>query len=444
MKSSTLFSILRRVNLFGFLLGVALSCLILGMLTFSSLHSQVNTNLHLLARTIAYSTEASLMFDDQVTAKEILSQTLARESVRAIRIDRAQGTRFAEVAEPARHGRLRLFERLVDTFFAPPTTTVPIISNDQTLGYVTVFGRSEIFVSFLSEFLQVFFIALLLSGGLVLALTHYEERRIVRELDELVKNTFRRGASQGERDLSIAEFRQIDAQFRNLLTELEATNNQLLAQKNELEEDNASLNQKANHDPLTGLANRAWFAQCVERSLDQAKASGRQIALLYCDSDHFKEINDRYGHGVGDMFLVLTAQRMHQVVRHTDLVARLGGDEFAILLNSGASADIAKRIAQKLLETPPFIVLDAGRQIQLQLSQSIGIALYPDAATTVATLIAAADHAMYRAKKAGGRRHEIAPSIARAEFVPQAANTHSNPIPQEIEDANQHLEYAKA
>ena len=174
--------------------------------------------------------------------------------------------------------------------------------------------------------------------------------------------------------------------------ELEAANARL-------RENERQLQTLAHTDPLTGLANRLLFDARLQQSMQQARRSHGQIALLLVDLDHFKAINDGYGHGIGDEVLRGTADRFRATVREVDTVARLGGDEFAIVLTGlGGGAD-AEHMAQKILTNlgAPMRVLG----LPLEISVSIGIALFSSGDLSAAELLRRADQAMYAAKDAG-------------------------------------------
>ncbi|MFJ4055505.1 EAL domain-containing protein [Pseudomonas sp. NPDC089743] len=166
----------------------------------------------------------------------------------------------------------------------------------------------------------------------------------------------------------------------------------------------AKLDYQAHHDPLTGLPNRALFENRLQAVLTCAQASNRQGAVLFLDLDRFKHINDSLGHPVGDLLLKGIAQRLKEQVRDVDTVARLGGDEFIILLPGLHKPSDASAIANKLLScfSAPF---QAGEH-EFFTSASIGISLYPQDGTDVATLIRNADAAMYRSKAKGRNRVE--------------------------------------
>ena len=150
----------------------------------------------------------------------------------------------------------------------------------------------------------------------------------------------------------------------------------------------------ATHDPLTGLANRRMFAEDATQQVRDAERAERPLALLHLDLDNFKEINDQFGHAVGDLVLIEVADRLRANRLSEDLVARLGGDEFVVLIH-GAEAD-GRRAAQNALTTlnAPFDV----EGVPISIQGSFGVALFPDHGSTVPELLHSSDVAMYRAK----------------------------------------------
>ena len=158
----------------------------------------------------------------------------------------------------------------------------------------------------------------------------------------------------------------------------------------------------AHYDVLTGLPNRVQLDERIEFAIGQAASSGQQLALLFLDLDHFKDINDSLGHSVGDALLVALARRLRAIMRAGDMVARLGGDEFVFLLHGVDVAGLAQT-AQRILDVveEPFSI----EQHELAVSGSVGIALYPDDSGDLEGLVKCADAAMYRAKQNGRNRY---------------------------------------
>ena len=159
---------------------------------------------------------------------------------------------------------------------------------------------------------------------------------------------------------------------------------------------------QANFDDLTGLPNRNMMHDRLEQEIRKAHRAGAQMALMFIDLDHFKEINDALGHPIGDLLLKESAQRIKGCVRESDTVARLGGDEFTVIVAELDAPIKIQRIAQKILRTlsAPFYL--EGEMAYV--SASIGITLFPDDGTDSAELLNHADQAMYEAKNLGRNR----------------------------------------
>ena len=155
-------------------------------------------------------------------------------------------------------------------------------------------------------------------------------------------------------------------------------------------------------DHLTGLANRSYYQERMEDIIKSARQRKAQFAFLFIDMDGFKNINDTYGHHMGDQFLQEIAQRLKLVAREIDFIVRMGGDEFCIILNNitdeSTVAEIAKRCLQKINQ--PLLLTNH----QVRPNASIGIALFPKDGNDEAELLKAADTAMYLAKQTGKHR----------------------------------------
>jgi diguanylate cyclase (GGDEF)-like protein len=179
-----------------------------------------------------------------------------------------------------------------------------------------------------------------------------------------------------------------DAQLRQSVAVLQARDESF-------ERMNAELHHQANHDALTGLANRALFGERLRR----ASLSDEPFAVVMLDLDRFKVINDSLGHGAGDDLLKHVASRLQNSTRASDLVARSGGDEFMVLLADVDNRDRIEELAARWMAalSEPYSV----RGMELHVSPSIGIALFPADATDCEELVAFADEAMYYAKQSG-------------------------------------------
>ena len=158
---------------------------------------------------------------------------------------------------------------------------------------------------------------------------------------------------------------------------------------------NNELSQASLHDALTGLPNRRLFHERLNQAIHEASRDGKRLALMLLDLNRFKEVNDMLGHQVGDRLLQVIGMRVRSLLRDVDTVARLGGDEFVVLVRVD-SREQAELVAAKVVSTIGQEVTLG--DVQLNVSASLGIALYPDHSLTLETLINCADQAMYKAK----------------------------------------------
>ncbi len=177
----------------------------------------------------------------------------------------------------------------------------------------------------------------------------------------------------------------------------ERLNRLVMQRTDQLKQANGELERLAFYDVLTGLANRRLFIDRVEHALSLCQRNKSSAALLYMDLNGFKGVNDTLGHDVGDQLLQAVSQRFSEVLRDSDTLARLGGDEFALFVPDSPSVDDILVIARKLTASlrPPFEL--AGTK--LQISNSIGVAFFPQDGANRIEFVAAADKAMYAAKQ---------------------------------------------
>ena len=160
------------------------------------------------------------------------------------------------------------------------------------------------------------------------------------------------------------------------------------------------LKRVAEYDSLTDLPNRALFSDRLQQAIALARRDNFRLALMFVDLDSFKPINDTFGHHAGDLLLQAVAKRMLECTRESDTVGRIGGDEFVVLLPKVAQAQDALSVAEKIRAAlaQPFDIQEYGR---LNVSCSIGVAIFPDHGEDEITLSRNADNAMYQAKSCG-------------------------------------------
>ena len=156
----------------------------------------------------------------------------------------------------------------------------------------------------------------------------------------------------------------------------------------------------ANNDALTGLSNRLWFCEQLEDAVVQARGSGERMAVLQLNLDRFKDVNDSYGHAIGDLMLKDIARRVQAAMRPGDLLGRMAGDELAVVARNLRHADGAAALARQLIAAvaEPW---NSPEGFEVMAGVSVGICMFPEHATTAPTLLQGAHAAVYGAKALG-------------------------------------------
>jgi len=202
--------------------------------------------------------------------------------------------------------------------------------------------------------------------------------------------------------LFIGTLHDVSARKENELQLLQRQNDlehRVKSRTEELANANILLTQQANFDALTGLANRYLFFDRLRQAIAQAKRRNYSLAILFIDLDGFKNVNDSYGHDIGDEVLKKIAIRLEQHLRDEDTASRLGGDEFAIILNSVTDVKFINMVTEKMINAinQPLNITDNN----ILMSASIGISIYPENNTDPDILLKQADIAMYKSKDKG-------------------------------------------
>jgi len=164
-------------------------------------------------------------------------------------------------------------------------------------------------------------------------------------------------------------------------------------------EGNERLYHLAHYDSLCDLPNRMLFYDRLRQAISRSKRSNQRIAVMFMDLDGFKQVNDEYGHSIGDELLQQVSKRIVSMLRETDTIARIGGDEFTLIINDIDNIDSINAIAEKVLSTVKESY--TLHEYAFDISASIGISLLPDNSDDMNTLVKQADIAMYKAKKEG-------------------------------------------
>jgi diguanylate cyclase (GGDEF)-like protein len=181
------------------------------------------------------------------------------------------------------------------------------------------------------------------------------------------------------------------------IRERQLLNHQLAA----IQEQEETARHRVLHDALTGMPNRLLFNDRLEHGLAQSLRHGRPLAVMFIDLDGFKDVNDKYGHDVGDAVLQVMATRLQEHTRNEDTASRHGGDEFLYLLAEPGNHESIVSIAQRMIHLiqEPCHVSSHGTEVSVSLDASIGISISPKDGVTVDKLVKSADSAMYLAKQ---------------------------------------------
>ncbi|MBI3156884.1 MAG: EAL domain-containing protein [Burkholderiales bacterium] len=224
--------------------------------------------------------------------------------------------------------------------------------------------------------------------------------RLLRPIDALKRQA---GSLAAREPAALPAWRRED-ELGELGHHLGSVQAQIRALIDELESKNAQLERLAMYDHLTGLPNRTLLRELFAHEAACARREQRAMALLFVDLDHFKTVNDQFGHAAGDMLLVATASRLRAALRASDIACRMGGDEFLVLLPRIDGWQQAAATAERLLQAAREPLALHGAAEPVRVGASVGVALYPADGADFDALVRAADVAMYRSKDLGRGR----------------------------------------
>jgi len=407
----TLRSVIGRGHLVVALVALAMASVSLTLLGVLALRVYADHNLHLIARSINYTVEAAVVFNDKAAATEALALIASTEEVADAQVLDSHGRLLARWQRPETGLFSELEVQIAKTFLEKPIS-MPIVHQGREVGSIELTGHGGSLLRFLLSGLMGIMLCTAVSAWVALYLARRQLRGITGPLRSLasVAHAARseRAFDQRVPPADIAELDDLGNDFNALLDELESW-------QTHLQSENETLAHQASHDSLTGLPNRAFFEGRLMRALRNASKLNERVAVLFLDSDRFKEINDNFGHAAGDAVLVAVANRVRAQLREDDLVARLGGDEFAVLLTPLHKTADAERIADNILASMEVPILIPG-DAHVFTSLSIGVAVFPDHGVSPGALLHAADAAMYQAKRLSrGAQHTAESEHSAAE-----------------------------
>jgi diguanylate cyclase (GGDEF)-like protein len=390
----TLLTVLRGAHIGMALGGVAIVGASLVVPAAIALHISAEHDLHLAARAMTYTTEAAVVFKDGPAAHDAMMSIATAGDLAEASVYDKDGNLLASWHNTSATLFARTSE-LAASLLGEAAETVPVLHEGEVVGKIRLRGSGQTLFGFLLAGIALIAACQVLLVLGALTLSRRILTRIAKPLEALgeIADTVRRQRRSGYRlpAAQIAELNELGETFNALFDELDTWQASARSEQ-------ARLAHKANHDSLTGLPNRAYFEEILGLALREADQTGKSVAVLFMDSNSFKQINDEYGHAAGDAVLVSIASRVTGLLREGDLVVRLGGDEFAVLLTSVADIAIVQRIAEAIAESiQKPILLASGEHITTSLS--IGIAMYPEQAQDAASLLQIADAAMYSVKR---------------------------------------------
>ena len=409
LERQSLLQALRRAHVRLGLTAIIAAAAMLTLLSVLTLHTHVERNLALIARSIAYASEAAVMFDDSEAARDAVKVIADAEGLLAANIARPDGSRLATYQREPNSGAVETLSEFGSLIFQLQANA-PVMHRGLEIGRVQVRGDGGVYLLYLLEVLAAICACAAVTAWRVARLSSAVERDVVQPLKLLASLTRRarlaHSANLRAPPAGVREIHDLGEDINALLAEVASHEAELVAEHDTLKSANASLSFLAFHDSLTGLPNRARFMEHAARALQLHASHNQPLAVLYIDIDHFKAINDRMGHAAGDELLVEVAARVRTELRDGGFVARLGGDELAVLLAPIRSGDEAATVAERIADAIRAPLLSAlfGR---IEPSASIGVAVFPDHGADLEQLLVAADAAMYRAK----RRRAGAPAI---------------------------------
>jgi len=290
---------------------------------------------------------------------------------------------------------LLLGQRALNIFGAMSALAVLIIGYAETNGLITTrFGG-------LTEPITVITTAFLLLA------TTFGLNYMVLRLNRAVQAARINEAAQVQANLELRALEEeLEQRISDRTAELDASNQKLLEQLDHIKTLQARLRQEAIHDSLTGLFNRRYLDEVLPIELARSKRAGLPLTIFMLDIDHFKQVNDTHGHQVGDAVMKSVGESLKKSVRVGDVVCRYGGEEFLLVMSGMKEVDA--HVRGEVLRTMVKLQKVDGKDGPLNVTISIGGAIYPENGLMCDELLASADDALYRAKQNGRNRVEFA------------------------------------
>ncbi len=378
------------------------------ILDIHSVKQTLTQRLTVQCEVIASNSTVAIFFNDRETTHEILSALQSDQEIVSASVIKGDKI-FASYQRqlPVNND----FEWLLNFFFEPTINLIqPVIYRDREIARLQIISdypslhenlKRQGLIS-AAVLLAAFVASLIIAGYL-----QYVFLKPIRQLLAITQKVAKYKDYQLKVEVNSQDELKTLADHFNIMLEQINKRDQTLEDEvhnrtKELIELNKTLDYRAHHDGLTQLFNRQLFNDDLQKAIDNAERNENQFAVLFMDLDHFKLINDTFGHDFGDQILCETANRLSRCVRKTDTLARMGGDEFTILVSDVRRTEDIIQFVDKILQIfqQPFFL----QSKELFIKPSIGISCYPTDGRTAFTLQKNADTAMYSAKSDGGNR----------------------------------------
>jgi diguanylate cyclase (GGDEF)-like protein len=384
----------------------------------TGLFREQRSDMETLANIIGNNVSSAILFEDPKAANDTIALLRIRRNILAAYVLDGHGRLFARYVatgqDPASFplGHLPAGASAADyqavllgliaeegrtfSFHKHASLVTPIRDDQQALGTLVLHADNRLLFRKLGATLIT--AVLITAGAFGLAwLISSRLQRVISQPIQLLAFTMQKVSDTKDFSIRVAktsndEIGGLIAGFNQMLEEVE-DRNLILLQRQE------HLNQLAHFDPLTGLPNRTLFYDRLSQALNYAKRHKKILLVMFIDLDHFKEINDTFGHRSGDLMLTMVANRLSDIVRDCDSLARLGGDEFTIFIQDIVNRENAEVVALKIHDAfeAPFTL----EEKDVFIGCSIGITLFPNDGENIDDLLMHADIAMYHAKDAG-------------------------------------------
>lgn len=381
-----------------------------------------------LAKVSAKNIAAAFTFLDETAVESILIPTLENEEIISINVYDTKGNCFVSLGENSQiktNKSLQELSKIKEESAKIDFDSIQVLSaislENETIGYLEIIkNTSNVKKKFYEQLLFSIFVAIL-TLIIIFFLSLWFEKIFAKPIYFLL-NAIKEIQQNGDYNVRVIsdsqdEFNKLYEEFNKLMHEVHkrdallkqnnlSLENLVYSTSNELEKTREDLKEftvLAETDSLSGLANRRFAIDRFEQMLQIAKENGKHIGVLMADIDHFKSVNDTYGHQVGDEVIKAVASVLLENIRKTDLAARIGGEEFLILFDDGDASivyDIAQRIRQKI-EKMPIKIIDFDL---FHITISLGFYSIIPKNETFQELLKKADDALYKAKRGGRNR----------------------------------------